>query len=96
VKVAPGESLVLLCTYWGSDGGQRQFDILLDGEKIGTQKLEQNKPGEFFDVAYSIPARVTEGKQRATVKFQAHPNAMAGGVFGLRVLRQCQRITFSR
>ena len=40
----------LVCTYWGSDGGNRVFDILVDGEKIATQKLAANKPGEFFDV----------------------------------------------
>lgn len=91
VKVTPGEPLLLLCTYWGSDGGPRQFDILVDGEEIGTQRLVQNNPGEFFDVAYSIPARLTEGKQRVTVRFQAHPNAMAGGVFGLRVLRPAKK-----
>jgi len=77
----------LLCTYWGSDGGRRSFDILVEGEKIATQKLERNKPGEFFDVTYRIPRTLTQGKQKITVRFQAHPKATAGGVFDVRVLK---------
>jgi len=87
LKVAPDKPVALVCTYWGSDGGKRAFDIMVDGEKIATQKLERNKPGEFFDVEYPIPAKLTAGKQRVTVKFQAHLQATAGGVFGLHVLK---------
>ncbi|MCX7824623.1 MAG: hypothetical protein N2689_03600, partial [Verrucomicrobiae bacterium] len=87
MKVAPDKPMAIVCTYWGSDGGNRVFDILVDGEKIATQKLAQNKPGEFFEVEYPIPAQLTAGKQRVTVKFQAHPQAIAGGLFGCRTLR---------
>lgn len=87
MKVTAGKPMMLLCIYWGSDGGNRVFDILVDGEKIATQKLAANKPGEFFDVGYLVPATLTAGKQRVTVKFQAHPQATAGGVFGLRALK---------
>jgi len=87
MKVAPDKPMVLLCTYWGSDGGKREFDILVDGEQIATQKLEKNRPGEFFDVEHPLPVKLTAGKQRVTVRFQARPQATAGGVFGLRVLK---------
>lgn len=87
LKVPAGAPAILLCTYWGSDGGNRVFDILVDGEKIALQKLERNKPNEFFDVEYPVPANLIAGKQRVTVKFQAHPRAFAGGVFGLRMLK---------
>ncbi len=87
LKVAPETPLALRCAYWGSDGGNRVFDILVDGEKLATQRLEQNKPGEFFEVEYPIPARLTAGKARVTVRFQAHPQCMAGGLFGLRTVK---------
>jgi hypothetical protein len=77
----------LLCTYWGSDGGRRIFDILVEGEKIRTQKLERNKPDEFFDVITSIPRKLTHGNEKITVRFQAHPNATAGGVFDIRIMK---------
>jgi DUF1680 family protein len=88
VKVADGQPLALRCTYWGSDSNNRVFDILVDGQKIAEQKLDGNKPNQFFDVDYTVPAALTQGKQRVTIKFQAHPNAIAGGLFGLLVLKQ--------
>jgi len=76
----------LLCTYWGSDVG-RAFDILIDGRKIATQKLAQNEPDTFFEVEYAIPAELTEGKKAVTVRFVAHPESTAGGVFGCATLK---------
>lgn len=75
----------LICTYWGSDANNRIFDILVDGEKIGTQRLENNKPNEFFDVTYPIPERLINGKQKVNIKFQAQPGALAGGLYGVRL-----------
>ncbi len=87
MKVAPEGQQSVYCIYWGSDRGNRIFDILVNGEKIATQKLESNKPNEFFAVEYSIPANLTAGKQQVTVKFQAHPGSTAGGVFDCRVVK---------
>jgi uncharacterized protein len=88
MKVSPEEPMDLLCTYWGGDRRQREFDILVDGQKVGTQKLEENQPGKFFDVIYPIPESLTKEKQNVTVRFQAHPNKWAGGVFGCRVVKR--------
>ncbi|MBI5387336.1 MAG: glycoside hydrolase family 127 protein [Verrucomicrobia bacterium] len=87
VKVLPGQPMTLVCTYWGGDTGAREFDILVDGEKIATQKLDKNKPGDFFDASYPLPERLTRGRERVIVKFQAHPEKMAGGLFGLRIMK---------
>ncbi len=88
MRVDPEQRMELLCTYWGSDGGGfRQFDVLVDGTRIATQKLEQNAPNRFFDVVYPIPPELTRGKSKVTVRFQAHPGKWAGGVFGVRMLR---------
>ena len=77
---------MLRCTYWGGDRGNRAFDILIDGTKIAEQKLDPNHPAEFYDVEYPLPASLTQGKARLTVKFQAHADAIAGGLFRLQVL----------
>lgn len=87
LQVRSGEPHELLVTYWGGDGGNRVFDILVNGEKIATQRLNRNAPGKFFDEIYPIPARLTEGRSHVTVRFQAHPGAMAGGVFGVALLK---------
>ncbi len=87
MKVLPDRPVALSCTYWGSDGG-RVFDVLVDGEKVLTQKLEGRKPNEFFDVETPLPEALTKGKEQVTVKFQAHPGSTAGGVFGVRIVRR--------
>jgi len=87
MKVEPGRPAELLCTYWGSDGGRRVFDVLVNGQPIATQRLENNAPGRFFDVAYTIPEKLTRDRERVTVRFQAHPGATAGGLFDVRMLR---------
>ncbi len=87
LRVLPDQPMELLCTYWGSDSGNRTFDVLVDGTKIATQTLNLNAPDRFFDAVYPIPAELTRDKNRVTVRFQAHPGHLAGGVFGIRMLR---------
>ena len=74
--------------YWGSDNGDRDFDILVDGQKVGSQVLNNDKPGEYFDVIYPIPMQLLVGKTRVTVRVAARPGKTAGGVFGARMLKQ--------
>jgi hypothetical protein len=77
---------VLQCTYWGDDAG-REFEILVEGQKVAVQKLNREKPGEFFEANYAIASSLTQGRDHVTVRFQALPGSTAGGVFGLRMLK---------
>lgn len=88
MKVLPDEPVELLCTWWGSDAGGREFDILVEGTKIATQKLQRNRPDKFFDQLYPIAADLTKEKKSVTVRFQAHPGKMAGGVFDCRIVKR--------
>lgn len=85
LKVLPDKPMILLCTYVGSFGRARTFDILVDGEKVATQTLEA-MPAELFDFEYKLPEPLTRGKQRITVKFQSLPNAGTGSVFDIRII----------
>lgn len=87
MKVQPGVSNALVVTYWGSDGGNREFDIYANDVKIATQKLERNMPGKFFDVTYAIPGTVVAQNGAVTIRIQAHEGKTAGGVFGCRMIR---------
>ncbi len=87
MHVAANTSHELLCTYWGSESGQRTFDILINGTKIAQQTLMNDKPGEFFEVTYPVPEEMTRENTTVTVRFQGHPNNFAGGLFGCRMLR---------
>jgi hypothetical protein len=86
LKVAPDKPMTLACTYRGSEGRLRAFDILVDGEKIASQTLEIH-PTELFDYEYPIPEALTRGKQHIVVKFQAQAEATAGALIDLRVFQ---------
>ncbi len=86
LKVVPDKQVTLVCTYRGSEGRRRIFDVLVDGEKVATQALEIH-PTELFDFEYPLPENLTRGKQRITVKFQAHPDATAGNVVDVRIVQ---------
>lgn len=88
LKVSLDQAVSLVCSYWGSETGPRTFDILVDGNKIATQSLQNDKPGEFFDVTYAIPEELTRRKNKITVRFQPHSGNTAGGFYGLRVIRR--------
>ncbi len=87
LKVLPDKPVTLSIKLWGSDTPPRNFDILVDGTKVGTQALNNNKPGQFFDVDYPLPSEMTKDKEKVTVKFQAHTDCIAGGVFECVMLK---------
>lgn len=78
----------LAVTYWGGDAG-RTFTILADGEVLATEKLNNSRPGQFFEKYYAVPERVlsavTNGE--VTIKFSAAANSIAGGVFDVRLMK---------
>jgi hypothetical protein len=88
MKVLPDMPMGLVCTYWGSDSSGREFDILVDDVKIAAQRLNNDKPGKFWDATYAIPQELTKGKDKVRIKLAAHPGRMAGGLFDCRVLKK--------
>jgi uncharacterized protein len=63
---------------------------LLDGEKFATESLHRNDPEKFWQKTYPLPDELTTGKEKAVLKFQAHPENIAGGVFGIRIVRRSE------
>ena len=93
LKVEPGKPQQLLVTYWGGDGGNRTFDVEVDGKVIATETLRADRPGRFFDQAYDLPEELSRDRDRILVRFRAGPGQTAGGVFGIRVVRSRSRRT---
>ena len=87
MKTDPLEPMVLVVTYWGGVWHERNFDILLDDQPLASQKLLANRPGDFFDQYHEIPAALSAGKSHVTIRFQSMAGDIAGGVFGLRMMR---------
>jgi uncharacterized protein len=90
IALPDGEPADLVVTYWGSETGNRKFDLLLDGEKFASQSLHRDKPEKFWEKTYELPEAATNGKKSAVLKFQAEPGNFAGGVFGIRVVRRTE------
>lgn len=91
IPVNAAVPLKLIATYHGEERANRTFEILVDGTRIGEQRIERHRPGSetkrFFDVEYAIPAVAVQGKQKVTVKFQATGGNETAGVFGVRIIR---------
>ena len=88
MKVLPDDPVGLICTFRGSEGNRRTFDISVDGERIKTESLLYH-PTELFDMEYALPPALTRGKTRVTVKFQAvDADAWAGGLLEMRTVRR--------
>lgn len=75
--------LSLMVRYWGNEGGNRTFDILIDGEKLVTENIVGKwNINQFVNQEYPIPDSMTAEKSSITVKFQAINNVhYAGGLF---------------
>ncbi|MGE5293381.1 MAG: beta-L-arabinofuranosidase domain-containing protein [Solirubrobacterales bacterium] len=87
LKVQPETPQELRIGFWGSDAGGREFDILVDDVKLASLKLENNRPGAFYDETYPLPKELIANKKSVTVKFQARPGMTAGGIFGCAILK---------
>jgi uncharacterized protein len=90
MKVVPDFSYTLVATYWGMDNRGRQFDILVDGEKIASEDLNKYKESKFYDITYRIPTNLTNGKPKVTVRFQPKDKNSAGPVYGVRMVREAK------
>jgi len=80
-----GEARVLRLTYSKFDAGRR-FDILINGQLLAEVTLDASAPQELYTRDYPIPAGAArDGK--LSVKFVARAGSVAGGLYGLRLLR---------
>lgn len=81
-----GEKAVdAVVTYWGGDDG-REFDVFANDNLLATEQLRAEKPGQFIDRRYPIPAEVIASASdgRVSIKFEVKA-WVAGGVFDLRL-----------
>jgi hypothetical protein len=84
LKDSDGAARVLQLTVASGDAG-RTFDVLLNGRLLQAVTIERR--GEaFYSLELPVPAAAAPGG-KLEVKFVAHPGSMAGGLYGLRLLR---------
>jgi DUF1680 family protein len=81
------EARVLRLTFAKADAGRR-FDILVNGQLLANVALMADAKDAFYTVDYAIPEALRKDAQgRLSVRFVAQPGSMAGGLYGLRLLR---------
>jgi hypothetical protein len=79
---------VLVATYHADNRRPRSFDVLVDGQPLAHEAFDISSDDRFFDREYPIPATLTQGKQKVTVRFQASDDNDIAALFGLRVVRR--------
>lgn len=86
LNVKHNKPVALVVEYRGGYPGARIFDILIDNTVIATENISSIVDNRFVDIQYEIPEKLTRGKKKITVKFQAINNNTAGPVFGVRTV----------
>jgi len=81
------EAKALRLTFARADGGRR-FDIVVNGERIAEVELATDEAQEFYTRDVALPAALVQGAGgKLEVKFIAKEGSVAGGLYGLRLLR---------
>lgn len=87
VPVEEGRPMALVVSYYQDEWRTRTFDVLVAGEKVGTQVVEKGGVPRFFDVEYAVPTSLVKGRKAVTVRFQATGGNEIAGVYGVRMVR---------
>lgn len=80
------EANVLRITYWGTDTG-RQFDVLVNDTRLASEHLRGEHGPALFSREYVLPEHL-RNSDVLIVRFQANPGSIAGGVYGVDLLRE--------
>ena len=81
--------MAVIVTYFNESGLPAplgDFDILVDGTKVGHYEPNQAASG-FYPAQYSVPANLVSGKSKVSVRFQAAAGSRIVPVCGVRMVR---------
>ncbi len=83
-----GEAKYLRIDYWGADQG-RTFTIEVNGVTVATVTSTGEQGPEFVSVDYPLGEEVLSQGENGSlrVRFVAAPGSIAGGIYGVRLLR---------
>jgi hypothetical protein len=87
VPVDSSQPAALVLTYNTDTRQPRAFEILVDGRRVGEQKLPKSSVATFIDVEYPLPNDLVAGKNRIVVRVQAAPDSETAPVYAIRTIR---------
>jgi hypothetical protein len=79
--------VALRVTYWGGETRRHEFDVVVEGKKVATQSLFDDRPGELFAVEYPLEEALVAGRERVRAGIRTGPSSSSGAVFDLRLVR---------
>jgi hypothetical protein len=83
LKTDPEQPMDFITKQWGSDGGNRRYNIYCDGTVFSYDEVNNFAPGEYYYMHHPIPFELTKGKEKVTIKMQsASADDIVGGLYG--------------
>ena len=83
MKIDPEQPMDFITKQWGSDGGNRKYNIYCDGTLFSYDEVNNFAPGEYYLMRHPIPYELTKGKEKVTIKMQsASSDDIVGGLYG--------------
>lgn len=84
LKVDPLRPTDLVLKLWGSDAGNRRFNIYCNGTVFSYEEVNGFAPNEYYYMRHPIPFDLTKDKEKVTIKMQAtDADNTVGGLFGV-------------
>jgi uncharacterized protein len=82
-----GTPEALLLTFWAAEAG-RHFDVLVNGRRVATLRLDGGDPDRFADREIPLPEALRQpgADGRLEVRFEGREGSIAGALYGLRLL----------
>ena len=77
----------LVVTYNRDNRRARDFEILIDGQRLAEEKFPFDSESRFFDREYALPATLVQGRDKITIRFQVTGTNEIAPVYGLRLVR---------
>lgn len=79
----------LRLTYSAADAGHA-FRVLVNGNSLAKVELPAETGAQFYEKDYAIPWDwvIAAEDGRLTLRFEAEPGSVAGGIYGVRLLRE--------
>ena len=81
--------MAVVVTYFNDLGlppAAGDFQILVDGTSIARFESNNTATG-FFTTRYAVPAELSRGKSKVTLRFQATGNGRIAPIFAIRTIR---------
>ena len=83
LKIDPERPMDFITRQWGSDAGNRKYNIYCDGTVFSYDEVNNFAPGEYYLMRHPIPFELTKGKEKVTIKMQsASAEDIVGGLYG--------------